>query len=198
MRLKDRIALVFGAGSVGPGWGNGKASAVAYARQGAIVACVDVNLPAAEETVGLIAGEGGRAMAFACDVTMEAQVKAVVEAVLAAHGRIDILHNNVGTTKMGGPPDLSLDDFRRQIDINLSGAFLACKYGDPFDAAPEEGRHHQHLVGGGHPLHGLSLRQLLCGEGRREPVHGGDRVAIRRVTASGCNAHQCRASWTPR
>ena len=57
-RLKDRIALVFGAGSVGPGWGNGKASAVAYARQGATVACVDVNLPAAEETVGIIAGRG--------------------------------------------------------------------------------------------------------------------------------------------
>ncbi len=128
MRLKDRIALVFGAGSVGPGWGNGKASAVAYARQGAIVACVDVNRAAADETVGIITGEGGRAMAFACDVTNEDQVKAVVEAVIAAHGRIDILHNNVGTTKMGGPPDLSLEDFRRQIDINLSGAFLACKY----------------------------------------------------------------------
>jgi len=127
-RLKDRIALVFGAGSVGPGWGNGKASAVAYAREGAIVACVDINLSAAEETVGIIAGEGGRATGHACDVTKEADVARVVEAVMAAHGRIDILHNNVGTTKMGGPPDLSLDDWHRQIDINVTGAFLACKY----------------------------------------------------------------------
>jgi NAD(P)-dependent dehydrogenase (short-subunit alcohol dehydrogenase family) len=139
MRLKDRTALVFGAGSVGPGWGNGKASAVAYARQGAIVACVDVNRAAADETVGIITGEGGRAMAFACDVTNEAQVKAVVEAVTTAHARIDILHNNVGTTKMGGPPDLSLDDFRRQIDINLSGAFLACKYVIPIMQRQKKG-----------------------------------------------------------
>ena len=127
-RLKDRIALVFGAGSVGPGWGNGKASAVAYAREGAIAICVDINLSAAEETVGIIAGEGGQATGHACDVTKEADVARVVEAVMAAHGRIDILHNNVGTTKMGGPPDLSLDDWHRQIDINVTGAFLACKY----------------------------------------------------------------------
>lgn len=127
-RLQDRVSLVFGAGSVGPGWGNGKASAVSYARAGAIVMCVDVNLAAAEETVGIIKGEGGRASAYACDVTKEDQVKAVVDAVLAAHGRIDILHNNVGTTKMGGPPDLTLEDWHRQLDINLTGAFLACKY----------------------------------------------------------------------
>jgi NAD(P)-dependent dehydrogenase (short-subunit alcohol dehydrogenase family) len=127
-RLKDRVALVFGAGSVGPGWGNGKASAVAYARAGAIVIAVDVNLAAAEETVGLIAAEAGRAEAHACDVTQEDQVRAVVEAVIATHGRIDILHNNVGTTKMGGPPDLTIEDWHRQLDINLTGAFLACKY----------------------------------------------------------------------
>ena len=60
-RLKDRVALVLGAGSVGPGWGNGKASAVCYAREGAIVICVDVNLAAAEETAAIITGEGGRA-----------------------------------------------------------------------------------------------------------------------------------------
>lgn len=127
-RLTDRVALVFGAGSVGPGWGNGKASAVAYAREGAITIAVDVNRAAADETMTIITGEHGRAESHACDVTQEAQVQAVVESVLARHGRIDILHNNVGTTKMGGPPDLSVDDWRRQIDINLTGAFLACKY----------------------------------------------------------------------
>lgn len=131
MRLKDRVALVFGAGSIGPGWGNGKASAAAYAREGAIVVAVDVHRAAAQETVTIITGEGGRSEGMACDVTVEEQVAAVVAQTLARHGRIDILHNNVGTTKMGGPPDLSLEDWRRQIDINLTGAFLACKYAIP-------------------------------------------------------------------
>lgn len=138
-RLKDRVALVFGAGSIGPGWGNGKASAVSYARAGAIVACVDINQSAADETVAIITGEGGRALGFACDVTKEADVKRVVEAVMAAHGRIDILHNNVGTTKMGGPPDITLDDWHRQIDINVTGAFLACKYVIPIMQAQKKG-----------------------------------------------------------
>ena len=138
-RLKDRVALVFGAGSVGPGWGNGKASAVAYAREGAVVVCVDVNEAAAQETVSIISGEGGKALAFACDVTNEHQVKIVVDAVLAAHGRIDILHNNVGTTKMGGPPDITLEDWRRQIDINVTGAFLACRHVIPVMQAQGKG-----------------------------------------------------------
>jgi NAD(P)-dependent dehydrogenase (short-subunit alcohol dehydrogenase family) len=138
-RLKDRIALVFGAGSVGPGWGNGKASAVSYARAGATLICVDVNLAAAEETAGIIRTEGGKAEAFASDVTREEDVRRVVEAVMAAHGRIDILHNNVGTTKMGGPPDISLDDWHRQIDINVTGAFLACKYVIPIMQAQKKG-----------------------------------------------------------
>ena len=138
-RLKDRVALVFGAGSVGPGWGNGKASAVSYARAGAKVICVDVNLAAADETVGIITGEGGISFAFACDVTQEDQVRTVVDAVMRQHGRIDILHNNVGTTKMGGPPDISLEDWHRQIDINVTGAFLACKYVIPIMQAQKKG-----------------------------------------------------------
>ncbi len=127
-RLQDRIALVFGAGSVGPGWGNGKASAVAYARAGATVVAIDVNPSAAAETVDIIAKEGGKATCHACDVTREDEVKAVVASALSAYGRIDILHNNVGQTKMGGPPDLSLEDWNRQLALNLTGAFIACKF----------------------------------------------------------------------
>ena len=138
-RLKDRVALVFGAGSVGPGWGNGKASAVAYARAGARVVCVDVNLAAAQETVGIIASEGGQASAHACDVTREADVRRVVDAVMAEHGRIDILHNNVGHTKMGGPPDISLEDWHRQLDLNMTGIFLACKFVIPVMQAQKRG-----------------------------------------------------------
>ena len=138
-RLKDRVALVFGAGSVGPGWGNGKASAVAYARAGARVVCVDVNLAAAQETVGIIASEGGQASAHACDVTREADVRRVADAVLAEHGRIDILHNYVGHTKMGGPPDISLEDWHRQLDLNMTGIFLACKFVIPVMQAQKRG-----------------------------------------------------------
>jgi len=68
-RLKDKVAIVFGAGSCGPGWGNGKATSVLYARQGAKVVAVDKNLAAAEETRGIIASEGGECIAVQADVT---------------------------------------------------------------------------------------------------------------------------------
>lgn len=126
-RLADRVALVFGAGSVGPGWGNGKASAVAYARAGAKVVCVDINRSAAEETVGIIRGEGGEAEALACDVTKLLEVEDVVARTTALFGPVDILHNNVGHAKMGGPPDLTEDEWRREMDLNVTGMFLACK-----------------------------------------------------------------------
>lgn len=130
-KLTDRVALVFGAGSAGPGWGNGKASAVAYARAGARVACVDINRTAAEETAAIIRGEGGSAEAFACDVTKLVEVEDVVSHTQAAFGPVDILHNNVGHARMGGPPDLSEDDWRREMDLNVTGMFLACKVAIP-------------------------------------------------------------------
>lgn len=138
-RLKDRVALVLGAGSVGPGWGNGKASAVAYAREGAVVVSVDVNLAAARETEAIIAGEKGRAEAHSCDVTSGAEMEALVADVAARHGRIDILHNNVGTTTMGGPPDLSEEQWQRAFDLNIKGAFLACKHVIPLMIAQGRG-----------------------------------------------------------
>ena len=125
--LDNRIALVFGAGSVGPGWGNGKASAVTYARKGAKVVCVDVNLAAAQETAGLIAAEGQQALALQCDVTSLSAVEVCVAEVLRVYGRIDILHNNVGHAKMGGPPDLTADEWQREMDLNVTGMFYACK-----------------------------------------------------------------------
>ena len=127
-RLQDKIAIVFGAGSVGPGWGNGKATATLFAREGAHVICVDYNRAAAEETVGIIRGEGAAATAAICDVTKSDEVKAVVDAAIAAHGRIDVLHNNVGYATMGGPIELSEDEWRKTIDLNVTGAFLACKH----------------------------------------------------------------------
>ena len=130
-RLEERVALVFGAGSVGPGWGNGKASAVAYAREGARVVCADISLAAAQETAGIIAGEGRVAQALACDVTREDQVAGAVAATLERFGRIDILHNNVGRVKIGGPPDVDVEAWRRELDVNVTGMFLACRHAIP-------------------------------------------------------------------
>jgi len=127
-RLKDRVALLFGAGSIGPGWGNGKASAVAYARAGAKLVCVDITQEAADETVAIIRGEGGRAEAMVCDVTSEAQVASVVAETIDLFGTIDVLHNNVGHAKMGGPPDITEAEWQRELDLNVTGMFLACRH----------------------------------------------------------------------
>lgn len=127
-RLKDKVALVFGAGSVGPGWGNGKATAVLFAREGAKVVGVDVNPAAAEETRGIIAGEGGSCDAETADVTKSDQIRAVVERTMQRYGRIDVLHNNVGITEMGGPVELSEESWHRVMDINATSIFLTCKH----------------------------------------------------------------------
>lgn len=127
-RLAGKIALVMGAGSSGPGWGNGKATAVLFAREGATVVCADVNADAAAETAAIIAGEGGEAVAEPCDVTRSDQIADLVARTVARRDRIDILHNNVGIAKMGGPIELSEDDWHRVMDVNLTGVFLACKH----------------------------------------------------------------------
>ena len=126
--LQDRVALVFGAGSSGPGWGLGKASAVSYARAGARVVCADIDPAAARETGGIVAEEGGEALALACDVTADGDIAAAAAAALDAYGRIDILHNNVGHAALGGPVELSEAGWKREIDLNLHGVFLACKH----------------------------------------------------------------------
>src|SRR3954453_6217304 len=94
-RLQGKTAMVVGAGSIGPGWGNGKATAVTFAREGAQVFCVDRNAAAAQEAVDIITGEGGKAAAFTADVSREAEVEAMAAACLKAYGRIDVLDNNV-------------------------------------------------------------------------------------------------------
>jgi NAD(P)-dependent dehydrogenase (short-subunit alcohol dehydrogenase family) len=126
--LQDRVALVFGAGSSGPGWGNGKATAVLFARAGATVIAVDIAPDAAAETCALIHAERGRGEALVCDVTQADQVQALVEQVAARHGRIDVLHNNVGIAVMGGVLEESEASFKRVLDINLTSAFLTCKH----------------------------------------------------------------------
>jgi NAD(P)-dependent dehydrogenase (short-subunit alcohol dehydrogenase family) len=127
-RLKDRVALVFGAGSSGPGWGNGKATAVSFAREGATVVAIDVNAEAARETCAIIRDEGHACEPATVDVGDPGQVEAVVRDVAARHGRIDVLHNNVGITAMGGAVEESLESWRRVMDVNLTSVFLTCKH----------------------------------------------------------------------
>src|SRR6516162_10913802 len=110
-RLKGKVALVTGAGSIGPGWGNGKATAVAFAREGARVFCADINLASAEETEGLIKAEGGTATAHRADVSKAAEVAAMVEGCVGTYGRVDVLDNNVGIAVMGGVVELAEADW---------------------------------------------------------------------------------------
>lgn len=128
MRLKGKTAIVVGAGSIGPGWGNGKATAVTFARAGARVLCVDRNAEAAKETAGIIAGEGGKATAFAADAARESDIKAMVDACLTEYGRIDVLDNNVGIAEVGSVVEVEEKDWDRVFAVNLKSAYLAMKH----------------------------------------------------------------------
>jgi NAD(P)-dependent dehydrogenase (short-subunit alcohol dehydrogenase family) len=138
-KLQDRVAIVFGAGSVGEGWGNGKASAVAYARAGARVACIDVSEAAAQATADIIEREGGTALALAADVTKFDQVNSATDAVVKAFGGIDVLHNNVGINAAGGPVEASEESWDRVMNVNIKGMFLTCKCALPVMVAQGRG-----------------------------------------------------------
>jgi NAD(P)-dependent dehydrogenase (short-subunit alcohol dehydrogenase family) len=127
-RLKDKVALVTGAGSGGPGWGNGKAAAVLFAREGALIFGVDVNRSAAEETRGIIEQEGGQCDVYHADISDSTQVQGMVDKCIETYGRIDILHNNVGILELGGIVDTTEESWDRVIAINLKSQFLTCKY----------------------------------------------------------------------
>src|SRR6201997_1389921 len=127
-RLKGKVAMVVGAGSIGPGWGNGKATAVTFAREGAQVLCVDRNGAAAEETAAIILSEGGTAVAFTADVSKAGDIEAMVAACLKAYGRIDVLNNNVGIAEMGSVVEVMEAEWDRVFAVNLKSAFLAMKH----------------------------------------------------------------------
>ncbi|WP_417769910.1 SDR family NAD(P)-dependent oxidoreductase, partial [Stappia sp.] len=117
-RLAGKIAMVVGAGSSGEGWGNGKAAAVLFARQGATIFAVDRDARAAAATRDIIEAEGGTCETGEADVSRDADVAAMVAACLTRFGRIDILHNNVGISETGGPVEASEESWNRVIAIN--------------------------------------------------------------------------------
>lgn len=126
-RVDGKVVLAIGAGSVGPGWGNGKAAAALYAREGAKVMAVDRNADAAAETRDLIRSEGGEAELFAGDMTAEAEVAAAVAATVATWGRIDILHFNIGVSVKGGVEATAAEDWDRVFAVNLRSAYLTSR-----------------------------------------------------------------------
>src|SRR5262245_40727420 len=99
LSLRGKIALVTGSGSIGAGWGNGKAIAVLFARQGAKVMGVDINIQAAQETQSIIEHEGNTSVATSCDVTDGAAVRSLIKDCIDRFGRIDVLVNNVGRSE---------------------------------------------------------------------------------------------------
>ena len=129
MRLKDKVAIVVGAGQTpGDTIGNGRATSILYAREGARVVLVDHNLESALETQAMIESEGGACFSFQADVTREDDCRGFVQAAIEAYGRIDVLHNNVG---IGGGDDeiLSLTEaaWDRIMSVNLKGMFLSSR-----------------------------------------------------------------------
>jgi NAD(P)-dependent dehydrogenase (short-subunit alcohol dehydrogenase family) len=127
-RLQDKVALVAGAGCVGPGWGNGRATAVRFAEEGAKIFAVDRDLDSTAETVERVKAAGGEIVTHPCDVTDNAAVAAMVAACVKRFGRIDVLVNNVGGSAHGGPVEMPEEVWDAQVDVNLKSVFLTCKH----------------------------------------------------------------------
>jgi NAD(P)-dependent dehydrogenase (short-subunit alcohol dehydrogenase family) len=130
VRLRDKVAVVVGAGQTpGDTVGNGRATALLFAREGARVVVVDRDLARARDTEAAIRGEGGAATAVEADVTREADCRRLVQAVVDVHGRIDVLHNNVGIGGGdAGPTSLAEEVWDRIMTVNVKGLFLTCKH----------------------------------------------------------------------
>jgi NAD(P)-dependent dehydrogenase (short-subunit alcohol dehydrogenase family) len=131
LSMAGKVAIVTGAGSVGPGWGNGKATATLLARQGASVFLVDINPDAVAETRGIIEAAGGACATHVCDMMQSADEQAMVRACGERFNGIDVLVNNVGGSAPGDAVSMTEEAFDRQLDFNLKTAFLGCKYAIP-------------------------------------------------------------------
>src|SRR3981081_4934764 len=143
MRLKDRVATVVGAAqSPDEVIGNGRATALTFAREGAKVMCVDHNIESAQETVDMIGAKGGTAVAFKADVTRQTELKAMVADAHSRWGSIDILHNNVGVSIAGGDAellDITEEALDRCVAINLKSCIFAAKHVIPIMRRPNSG-----------------------------------------------------------
>lgn len=138
-RLDGKVAIVTGAGASGPGMGNGKASAIHYAREGAKVLALDISEGALADTEAIIKREGNMVKGVVCDVTDTAAIARMVEACLQTFGRIDVLHNNVGILDLDGPVALPEATWDKVIDTNVKSMYLTCKHVLPVMARQRKG-----------------------------------------------------------
>lgn len=138
-RLAGKVAFITGAGSVGPGWGNGRAIAMRFAQEGARVFGVDVDASRMVETREMIEAAGGEFITGHCDVTNSASIAEAVAACVQQFGRLDVLVNNVGGSAKGGPVEMSEEVWDSQVDHNLKSVFLTCKHALPHMLAQNSG-----------------------------------------------------------
>jgi NAD(P)-dependent dehydrogenase (short-subunit alcohol dehydrogenase family) len=129
-RLAGKVAVVVGAGQTpGDTIGNGRATAILFAREGARVVVVDRRLDSAEETVARIVDEGGEAVAVEADATNESDCERLMAGVVERFGRIDVLQNNVGIGGAdAGPMHLIEAEWDRILEVNLKSVVLPCKH----------------------------------------------------------------------
>ena len=130
-RMENKVAVVTGGGSLASGIGNGRATAILFAREGAKVLVVDLNQNAAEETRRAIEAEGGKAEVFVADVTQAKDCQAIVQRAVALWGKLDVLDNNVGISGRGNVVDFSVEDWDRIMTVNVKSMMLMGKYAIP-------------------------------------------------------------------
>ncbi len=171
-RLAGKVALVFGAGSSGDGMSNGKAAALAFAREGARVAAIDIRAAEATRTAAEITAAGGDALALTADVTDEAQVAEAVEAA-SELGPPSVLHNNVGATRVGDVADLSLAEWDAALAVNLRPVFLTCKHVVP-----------RMLTAGGGAIVNVSSIAAIRDTGYVYPAYSSAKAAVNQLTVA--------------
>ncbi len=130
-RLKDKVAIITGAGSRAEGIGNGRAAAILFAREGAKLLLVDRDEQAAQATLELIRAEGNDAVIHTADVTSSEDCRATVRAALDRWGRLDILHNNVGIGGRGTVEEITEEDWERVQRVNVTSMMLTAKHAVP-------------------------------------------------------------------
>ena len=138
-RLAGKVAIVTGAGCIGPGWGNGRAITARFIEEGASVLAVDRSPDALVETMALVKASKDKIASHICDVTDADQLGGMIDACQKHFGGLDILVNNVGGSAKGGAVDLSAAAWQAQIDYNLTSVFTACKLALPLMVAQKSG-----------------------------------------------------------
>ena len=209
-RIQDKVAIVTGAGSVGPGIGNshvgnGRATALVFAREGARVLLVDRDLAPAEETRRMIAEAGGESSTFQADVSDAADCRAIAGQCIERYGRIDILHNNVGIEIAGGLAETTEEAWDRTLAVNLKSMFLMAKAVVPHMERQRSGaivnissiKRHPHAARAVPAVRGVQGRRDRLHPRRGRRVRGQGHPRERRPArhdghaVRGCRAHRC-------